>query len=109
MRTQYGLLHPMIQTLNLWKSIGKTLTIMVNVELQSVKSIFKKASKLFLVLLVPSMLGMALLISCDKDDNDDSNCNCSRNASCAGKCKNCTCNKASQGKSIQVCLHTKCA
>ena len=98
MRTQYGLLHPMIQTLNLWKSIGKTLTIMVNVELRPVKSIFKKASKLFLVLLVPSMLGMALLILCDKDDNDDSNCNCSRNASCAGKCKNCTCNKASQGK-----------
>jgi len=109
MRTQYRLLHPMIQTLNLWKSIGKTLTIMVNVELQPVKSIFKKASKLFLVLLVPSMLGMALLISCDKDDNDDSNCNCSRNASCAGKLKTVHAIKRHREKSIQVCLHTKCA
>ena len=70
----------------------------LNVELQPLKTFFKKASRLFFVLLVPMVLGMTLLTSCDKDDDDDSNCNCSRNASCKGKCKTCTCTKPSSGK-----------
>ena len=64
------------------------------VELQPFKALFKKTSKLFLVLLVPSILGVTLLTSCDKDNDDDDNgnCTCSRSANCYGKCRNCTCN-----------------
>ena len=71
-----------------------------NVELQPFRTLFKRASKLFLILFVPSMLGMAMLTSCDKDDDDNGNCNCSSSANCYGKCRNCTCTKSnvSSGK-----------
>ena len=90
--------------LNLWKSISKKNDFMVKnefiVKRLPLKTLFSKASKLSLFLFVPSMLGMALLTSCDKDDDDNGNCNCSSSANCYGKCRNCTCTKSnvSSGK-----------
>jgi len=44
-----------------------------DIELQSLKKLFKKASRLFLILFIPSVFGISVLTSCDKNDDDNSN------------------------------------
>lgn len=75
---------------------------MFNAELLTLKALSPKASQLILILIVPTILGMTLLTSCDKDNDNDkynySNCDCSSNANCSRNCKDCTCSDVKVGK-----------